>query len=61
MMTVTGALSTFSPLAGRHSGASLALASSPTHHTRRAGMQLAEVGPIFISSQMASSRSLGTG
>ncbi len=41
--------------------ASLALASSLTHHTSRAGIWLAEVGPIFIGSQIARSSASLTG
>lgn len=61
MMTVTGAFSTFSALAGRQNCASLALASSVVHQTRRAGSMLALVGPNFIKSQIAWSCSVVTG
>ena len=47
--------------AGAQQRASRSLASCVTHHTSRAGSWLADVGPIFIRSQIARSCSTVTG
>ena len=53
MMTVTGAARIFGPLVPDAQAASVALASGVVHQTSRAGSWLAEVGAIFIRSQIA--------
>ena len=61
MMTLTGAFRIFGWFCSDVQAASLAFAASLTHHTRRAGNWLADVGPHFISSQIACSWSSVTG
>jgi hypothetical protein len=58
---VTGAASTLARLPSITQSASFALASADLTHTIRAGCILAEVGAIFIRSQMACSCSSDTG
>ncbi len=50
MITVTGALTTFSALTALRWGLSRALPSGVVTQTKRAGEALAEVGPILVSS-----------
>ena len=61
MTTETGAFRIFSPLVPLDSAASLSFASWLTHQIIRAGSWLADVGPIFIRSQIARNSSSLTG
>ncbi|MNU07856.1 hypothetical protein D3C72_2536350 [compost metagenome] len=49
-MTVTGAAMVFSRLPEESAGLNFSLASGLRTKTKRAGEQLAEVGPIFVRS-----------
>src|SRR5580692_4386231 len=60
-MTVTGAATIFGALVGEASAASLALASALLTQTKRAGQELAEVGPNFIRSYNSRNCSSVTG
>ena len=53
MMTVTGACSTLATFPGETQPASVAFAAAEAAKTKRAGQQLAEVGPHLSSSYRA--------
>jgi len=61
MITVTGACCTLATLPGDMQAASCAFASAPRTKTKRAGLQLAEVGPHFSNSYSACSVASGKG